>query len=148
MGTIIGCRRSNYYRIKILEKYILKRRSGYVMLQRVSNGYVAKTTFKSSLPKVQNDDQAAKQFKEGFNLSRTTMKLVGLLELTGSIFLFISVLSRKGKKFAKIGTLLINIVLGGAVFKHLQAGHGYEGSKKALNLLGLNILNFIEAMRK
>lgn len=118
------------------------------LLQRVSNGYVAKTTLKSSLPKVKNDDQAAKQFKDGFNLSRTTMRLVGLLELVGSIFLILSIVTRAGKRFAKIGTLLLNIVLGGAVFKHLQAGHGYKGSKKALNLLSLNTINLIEARRK
>ncbi|TMN22962.1 hypothetical protein FH966_08785 [Lentibacillus cibarius] len=118
------------------------------MLQHFSNGYVAKTLFQSSLPKVQNDDQAAAQFKEGFNLSRNAMKFTGLLELIGSVFLFISIISKSGKKFARIGVLLTNIVLGGAIFKHLQAGHGVDGSKKALKLFGLNILNFIETMRK
>ncbi|RYG71503.1 hypothetical protein EU245_13925 [Lentibacillus lipolyticus] len=109
---------------------------------------VAKTLFQSSLPKVQDDAQAATQFKEGFNLSRNAMKFTGLLELIGSVFLFISIISKSGKKFARIGVLLTNIVLGGAIFKHLEAGHGVDGSKKALKLFGLNTLNFIETMRK
>ncbi|MFD2760433.1 hypothetical protein [Lentibacillus juripiscarius] len=119
-----------------------------MLLQHFSNGYVAKTLFQSSLPKVQDDDQAATQFKEGFKLSRKAMKFAGLLELIGSIFLFISIISKSGKKFTRIGALMINIVLGGAIFKHLEAGHGVDGSKKALKLFGLNTLNFIEAMRK
>ncbi|ASK62362.1 hypothetical protein CFK37_09440 [Virgibacillus phasianinus] len=118
------------------------------MLQHFSNGYVAKTLFQSSLPKVQGDDQTATQFKEGFKLSRRAMKFAGLLELIGSIFLFISIIAKSGKKFARIGALMINIVLGGAIFKHLEAGHGVAGSKKALKLFGLNTLNFIETMRK
>ncbi len=69
-----------------------------MLLQHFSNGYVAKTLFQSSLPKVQDDDQAATQFKEGFKLSRKAMKFAGLLELIGSIFLFISIISKSGKK--------------------------------------------------
>lgn len=115
------------------------------MLKHISNGYVAKEVFNSSLPKVKNDDQTAHQFKEGFNLSRNVMRLVGIFELIGSIFLFMSVF---GRKFVQIGTIIISIVLGGAVFKHLEAGHGLKGSKSALKLLGLNILNLIETLRK
>src|SRR5699024_4295959 len=111
-------------------------------------GYVAKTIYQSSMPKVQDDDQAAEQFENGFNISRNTMQFVGLLELTGSIFLFTSILSRKGKKQVRMGSLLINIVLGGAIFKHFEAGHGVSGSKKALKLFGLNTINLIESMRK
>lgn len=115
------------------------------MLKHISNGYVAKEVFNSSLPKVKNDDQTAHQFKEGFNLSRNVMRLVGIFELIGSIFLFMSVF---GRKFVQIGTIIISIVLGGAVFKHLEAGHGLKGSKSALKLFGLNILNLIETLRK
>ena len=119
-----------------------------MMLRRVSNGYVAKEMFQSSMPKVKNDDQAADQFKNGFQLSRNAMRLAGFFELVGSLFLMLSILSRSGKTFIKIGTVLINIVLGGAIFKHLQAGHGFKGAKKALQLFGLNTLNFIESTRK
>lgn len=115
------------------------------MIKHVSNGYVAKEIFNSSLPKVKNDDGTAHQFKEGFHISRNVMRIVGLFEFIGSIFLFMSVFSRK---FVRIGTILINIVLGGAIFKHIQAGHGYKGAKAALKLFGLNVLNFIETLRK
>lgn len=115
------------------------------MLKHVSNGYVAKEIFSSGLPKVQNDDDAAHQFKEGFQLSRTVMRIVGLFEVIGSVFMFMSLF---GRKFVRIGTVIINIVLGGAIFKHFQAGHGMKGAKKALTLFGLNILNFIETQRK
>ncbi|MGM8365003.1 hypothetical protein ACLIBG_05890 [Virgibacillus sp. W0181] len=116
-----------------------------MMLKHVSNGYVANKLIKSSLPKVKNDDKAAKQFEEGFNLSRNTMRFAGLLELIGSVFLLMSVF---GKIFVRIGAVLVNIVLLGAVFKHFQAGHGVKGAKSALKLFGLNTLNFIETFRK
>lgn len=115
------------------------------MLKHISNGYVAKELLNSSLPKVKNDDQAAHQFKEGFNLSRNAMKFAGILELFGAIFLFMSVF---GRRFARIGAVMINIVLAGAIFKHFKAGHGLKGSKKALKFFGLNVLNFIETLRK
>ncbi|GGK05635.1 hypothetical protein GCM10007063_30080 [Lentibacillus kapialis] len=115
------------------------------MLKHISNGYVAKEIFNSSLPKVKNDDQAAHQFKNGFNLSRNAMILAGFFELIGSIFLFMSVF---GGKFVRIGTIMINIVLCGAIFKHFEAGHGLKGSKKALKFFGLNTLNFMETLRK
>src|SRR5699024_454786 len=110
------------------------------MLRRVSNGYVAKEIFQSSMPKVKNDDQVVDQFNNGFHLSRNVMRLAGVFELVGSLFLMLSILSRSGKTFIKIGTVLINIILGGAIFKHLQAGHGFKGAKKALQLFGLNTL--------
>ncbi len=115
------------------------------MLKHVANGYVAKEIINSSLPKVKNDEQTARQFKDGFNLSRNAMRLAGFFELIGSIFLLMSVF---GKKFVRIGTVMINIVLGVAIFKHLEAGHGLKGSKGALKYFGLNILNFVETMRK
>lgn len=115
------------------------------MLKHVSNGYVAKEVINSSLPKVKNDDATAHQFKEGFNLSRNIMRLVGFFEFFGSVFLFMSVFSRR---FVRIGTIMINIVLGGAIFKHLKAGHGVKGSRTAMKLFGLNVLNFIETLRK
>lgn len=87
------------------------------MLKHISNGYVAKEILKSSLPKVKNDDQTAHQFKEGFNLSRTAMKLVGFFELIGALFLFMSVF---GRKFVRIGAIMINIVLAGAILNILK----------------------------
>ena len=115
------------------------------MLKHAANGYVANKLLKSSLPKVQNDDQTAEQFKQGFNLSRNVMRVVGIFELVGSLFLFLSVF---GKKFVRIGTILTNIVLGGAIFKHIEAGHGLKGAKEAIKLFSINTLSFIETLRK
>lgn len=115
------------------------------MLKHISNGYVAKEVLNSSLPKVKGDEQAAHQFKEGFNLSKNIMRLVGVIELIGSVFLFMSVF---GRKFARVGTILISVVLGGAIFKHLEAGHGLKGSRSALKLFGINAVNLIETLRK
>lgn len=115
------------------------------MMNHVSNGYVGKEVIKSSLPKVKDDEQAARQFEDGFNISRKTMRVVGVVELVGSMFLFMSVFS---KKFVRIGTVMINIVLGGAIYKHLKSGHGFKGAKKALQLFGLNVLNFGQTYRK
>lgn len=115
------------------------------MLKHISNGYVAKEILNNSLPKVKNDEQTAQQFKEGFNLSSSAMRIAGLVELIGSIFLFMSIF---GRKFVQVGTIMINIVLGVAIFKHLKAGHGLKGSKGALKFFGLNTFNFMETLRK
>lgn len=115
------------------------------MLKHVSNGYVGQKVLKSSLPKVKNDDQAARQFEEGFNISRGTMRFVGFFELIGSIFLFMSFF---GKIFVRIGTVMINMVLGVAILKHFKAGHGIKGAKEAIKLFVLNIINFGVTFRK
>jgi hypothetical protein len=73
------------------------------------------------------------------------MRVVGLIEIIGAVFLFMSIFSRK---FVQIGTVLLNVVLGCAIFKHFEAGHGYKGAKTALTLFGLNLLSFIETLRK
>ncbi len=114
-------------------------------MNHVSNGYVGRKVFKSSLPKVKDDEKAARQFEDGFNISRRTMRLVGVFELIGSMFLFMSIFS---KKFVRIGTVMVNLVLGVAIIKHFKAGHGLKGSKGALELFGLNVLNFAQTLRK
>lgn len=114
-------------------------------MNHVSNGYVGRKVLKSSLPKVKDDEQAARQFEDGFNIPRSIMRLVGVFELIGSMFLFLSIFS---KKFVRIGSVMINIVLGVAIFKHFKSGHGFKGSKTALQLFGLNIINFVETLRK
>ncbi len=115
------------------------------MLGHMSNGYVGKEVLKSSLPKVRGDEQATQQFEEGFNISKKTMKIVGIFEIIGSLFLFMSVFS---KKFVRIGTVILNVILGVAIYKHLTSGHGFKGAKHAMNLFGINVLNFIDTFRK
>lgn len=115
------------------------------MLKHVSSGYVGRKVLKSSLPKVRDDEQTAQQFEKGFNISRRTMRFVGMIELIGSLFLFMSVFS---KKFVRIGTVMINVVLGVAIYKHLKSGHGFKGAKNAIQLFSINVLNFIDTFRK
>ncbi|WP_232751420.1 hypothetical protein [Macrococcoides caseolyticum] len=54
--------------------------------KHIVNGYVAKDILKSSLLKVKNERAMVQQFKEGFNLSPSMMKIAGYFELIGSIF--------------------------------------------------------------
>lgn len=114
------------------------------MLRHTVNGYVANKVVRSSLPKVKGDQNTAQVFENEFNLSKNEMRAVGVVEMVGAAFLFLSVFSRK---FVQIGTILLNIILGGAIVKHFKAGHGYQGAKSALTLFGLNLLSFNETLR-
>ena len=115
------------------------------MLKHIVNGYVANKVVRSGLPKVKGDQNTAQVFESEFNLSKNEMRAVGVVEVVGSAFLFLSVFSRK---FVQIGTILLNIILGGAIVKHFKAGHGYQGAKAALTLFGLNLLSFNETLRR
>ena len=115
------------------------------MLRHTVNGYVANKVVRSSLPKVKGDQNTAQVFENEFNLSKNEMRAVGVIEMVGAAFLFLSVFSRK---FVQIGTILLNIILGGAIVKHFKAGHGYQGAKSALTLFGLNLLSFNETLRQ
>lgn len=115
------------------------------MLRHTVNGYVANKVVRSSLPKVKGDQNTAQVFENEFNLSKNEMRAVGVVEMVGAAFLFLSVFSRK---FVQIGTILLNIILGGAIVKHFKAGHGYQGAKSALTLFGLNLLSFNETLRQ
>lgn len=115
------------------------------MIHYLLNAFIGKTLFDSGITKVQNEGQMGEELEQEFNVDQNQMKVAGYLETAGAIFLFISFL---GKTFIRIGTLLLNTVLGVAIFKHFRAGHGYEGSKKALKFFGLNTLSFVETFRK
>lgn len=115
------------------------------MIKYLLNAYVGSQIIEGGLDKIKADGQLGESFEKEFNVNADQMKVAGYLEAVGSIFLFLSFF---GKTFTRIGTLLINAVLGVAVVKHLKAGHGFEGSKKALKLLGLSTLGFLESFRK
>ncbi|MDJ1153505.1 DoxX family protein [Macrococcus caseolyticus] len=115
------------------------------MHKHIVNGYVAKDILKSSLPKVKNDEAMAQQFKEGFNLSPGMMKVAGYFELIGSIFLMLSVFN---KKFARIGAILINVVMLGAMYNHLKAGHGVKSLSAAGKYFGLNMITLFDSFKK
>src|SRR5699024_2663885 len=115
------------------------------MLKHAANGYVANKVLRSSLPKVKNDEQTSIAFKEGFNVSRPMMRIVGFFELIGSVLLNVSLV---GKKSSRIGTVMINIVLGGATFKHIEAVHGVKGTKDSTQLSTINVLRILETLNK
>lgn len=115
------------------------------MLKYLVNLYVGSKVIDSGLNKIKADGNFGEEFEMEFNVNNDQMKIAGYFEAIGSIFLFLSFL---GKSFTRIGVFLINSVLGVAILKHFQAGHGYEGSKGALKLFGLNILSFLETFRK
>lgn len=117
-----------------------------MLLRHLVNGFVGYNIMQSSLPKIKNDEGMAKQFKEGFNLSRNSMKLAGIFEFVGSIFLFASIFGKVGQKLAAIGAIMINIVMGTAIYHHFKAGHGFKGAKAASKFFGLNVLSIIEVL--
>src|SRR5699024_4959553 len=115
------------------------------MLGHMSNGYVGKEVFKSGVPTVLGDEHEAQQFEEGVNISGKSMRIVGIFDIIGSMLLFMSVLS---KKFVDFGSVILDVILGVAIYKHLTSGHGFKGAKHAMNLFGINLLNFIDKFRK
>lgn len=115
------------------------------MLKYLVNLYVGSQVIEGGLDKIKADGNMGEEFESEFNVNNDQMKAAGYFEAVGSIFLFLSFL---GKTFTRIGVFLINAVLGVAILKHLKAGHGYEGSKNALKIFGINTLSFIETFRK
>ncbi|GGB07339.1 hypothetical protein ERX37_06080 [Macrococcus hajekii] len=115
------------------------------MLNYLSDLYVAKDIFKSGLPKVKGDEETAAQFKEGFGLSKNMMKFAGYFEVIGAAFLALSIFN---KNFRRIGTVMINIIMAGAMFNHLKAGHGVEATKPAGKYFGLNLLSLLSTFTK
>lgn len=115
------------------------------MLKYLVNLYVGSKVIEGGLDKIKAEGNMGEEFESEFNVNNDQMKIAGYFEAIGSIFLFLSFL---GKTFTRLGVLMINGVLGVAILKHLKAGHGYEGSKNALQLFGLNTLSFFETFRK
>lgn len=115
-----------------------------MILKHIVNGFVGYNIFKSSLPKIKNDDHMAMEFKKGFNLSRRSMRLAGAFEFIGSLFLFSSVFGKIGQRLATVGMIMINIVMGAAIFHHYKAGHGSQGAKAASKYFAINVLSLVE----
>ncbi|GAA3714638.1 hypothetical protein GCM10022378_01710 [Salinicoccus jeotgali] len=115
------------------------------MIQYLLNAYIGKNVIEGGLAKIENEGQMGEDFEKEFNVTPDQMKVAGYLEAIGSLFLFASFL---GKSFNRIGSLMISGVLVVAVFKHLKAGHGFEGSKNALKWASLSLLSLIETFSK
>ena len=115
------------------------------MLHYLFNAYIGKSMIEGGMQKVENKGHMGEDFETMFNVDSNQMKVAGYLETIGSLFLLASFL---GKSFTRMGTIMLNIVLGVAIIKHLKAGHGFEGSKNALRLFGLNTVSYLETYRK
>lgn len=115
------------------------------MIHYLFNTYIAKNMFDGGMQKVRNEGNMGEDFENEFNVDKDQMKIAGYLETIGSVLLFVSFL---GKSFTRMGTIILNIVLGVAIIKHLKAGHGFEGSKNALKLFALNTVSYLGTFRK
>ncbi len=115
------------------------------MMHYLFNAYIGKSMIEGGMQKVENEGEMGEEFESTFDVDSNQMKISGYLETIGSAFLLVSFL---GKSFTRAGTIMLNIVLGVAVIKHLKAGHGFEGSKNALKLFGLNTVSYLETFRK
>lgn len=88
----------------------------------------------------------ANDFKEGFNLSRRSMYLAGTFEFVGALFLFSSIFGKLGQRLVTIGTIMINVVMGAAIFHHYKAGHGSKGAKAASKYFLINVISLLEVL--
>lgn len=115
------------------------------MLRHLVNFYVGKNMFEGGLQKVQNDGELGSGFEEKFDVDSKQMKLAGYFEAIGGALLFFTLFS---KTLVRIGIIMMNLVLGTAIFKHYKSGDGFEETKGAIKFFGLNTLSFFETFRK
>lgn len=115
------------------------------MLRHVVNFYVGKNMFENGLQKIQNDGELGEDFEEKFNVDSNQMKIAGYFEAIGGALLFFTLFS---KTLVRIGIIMMNIVLGTAIFKHYKSGDTFDETKGALKFFSLNTLSFLETFRK
>ncbi|UBH22621.1 DoxX family protein [Macrococcus armenti] len=113
------------------------------MFNYLNNLYVAKQMYESGKGKLQGDENLVKMFEE-FGYSKDFMKVIGGVETAGAALLALSVFN---KKFNQAGALLVEGVMLGAIYSHLKAGHGYEATKSARNILALNTTSLLTSFK-
>lgn len=114
------------------------------MFNYMNNLYIAKEMYNAGKGKLQGKEDLAKLFDE-FGYSEEMMKVVGGVETAGAALLALSIFS---KKFNQAGALLIEGVMLGAIYSHLKAGHGYDATKNARNILALNTTSLLTSFKK
>ncbi|ARJ50769.1 DoxX family protein [Staphylococcus lutrae] len=119
-----------------------------MLLNHVINAYVARDIIKSGLPKVKSDEKMATELKEAFNIDRELMQIAGIFEVVGSILLLTSSFGKAGIKLVRLGAIMINIIMGVAMFQHLKAGHGVKSTQAAGKYFLLNTLTLIDSFKK
>lgn len=115
------------------------------MLRHLVNFYVGKNMFEGGLQKIQNEGELGSDFEEKFDVDSNQMKIAGYFEAIGGALLFFTLFS---KTLVRIGIVMMNLVLGTAIFKHYKSGDGFEETKGAIKFFGLNTLSFFETFRK
>src|SRR5699024_5434026 len=115
------------------------------MLHYLFNAYIGKSMIEGGMQKVDNEGHMGEDVDTMFNVDSNQMKVAGYLETIGSLFLLASFLVNS---CTSVGTVLLILVVGVATIKHLKACSGFEGSKKALKLFGLNTVSYLETYRR
>ncbi|UXR78024.1 MULTISPECIES: DoxX family protein [unclassified Staphylococcus] len=98
-----------------------------------TNLKVAKEMFDAAQPKLKGDE-GMKQAFEQFNLQPELVKVVGAAEAAAAGLLGLSLFS---KRLSQAGSIITLGVMGVAIAKHLQAGHGKEGAQHAIDVAKL-----------
>ncbi|UXR69308.1 MULTISPECIES: DoxX family protein [unclassified Staphylococcus] len=105
-----------------------------------TNLKVAKEMFDAAQPKLKGDE-GMKQAFEQFNLQPELVKVVGAAEAAAAGLLGLSIFS---KRFSQLGSIITLGVMGVAITKHLQAGHGKEGAQHAIDVAQLAGLSLVD----
>lgn len=112
-----------------------------MILRYLTNLKLAKELFDSAKPKLKGDQTMKDTFENVFGLPANSVSLAGAIEALSALFF---VLSFASKKLSRLGSLFTFAVLGVAIVKHFEAGHGKQGAKHALDLTGLAALSFLD----
>lgn len=114
-----------------------------MILRYLTNLKVAKELFNASQPKLKGDQDMKDTFENVFGLPSKMVPIIGATEAISSVLFVFSFAS---KKISRLASLITLGVLGGAIFKHFQAGHGKEGAKHAMDVSGLAALSFLDTL--
>ncbi|QLK86660.1 DoxX family protein [Staphylococcus sp. 17KM0847] len=107
-----------------------------------TNLKLAKELYQAAQPKLQGDE-GMKQAFEQFNLSPDLVKVVGAAEVAAAGMFSLSLFS---KRLSQMGSIVTLGVLGVAIAKHLQAGHGKEGAQAAIDLVELAAISLADTI--
>lgn len=109
-----------------------------MILRYLTNLKLAKELFDSAKPKLKGDQTMKDTFENVFGLHSKWVTVAGALEAASGL---IYLLSFGNKKMTNVASLLAVGVLGVAIYKHYEAGHGKEGAKHATDLVKLAALS-------
>lgn len=113
-----------------------------MILRYVANLKVAKELVNAAKPKLKND-QGLRDAFESFNLSPDLVRVVGAAETAAAVLFGLSIFS---KRLSQLGSLITIVVLGVAIQKHFQAGHGKEGAQDAIDLVSMAGLSLADTL--